>query len=328
LRREKRKAIIIALAIISFCIWYSAIQPGGNFLEVTFLDVGLGDSAFVRFPNGKPNFSFKKKSLIKRNTMEKKFFHNILIDGGPTTPEYDTGERVIAPFLRHKGIRKIDTVILTHPHNDHAGGLEFILKNFQVNQIIGIHDRDIPIPIHRELRAIAMEKHIDYRPGSPGSFSISSEYRTSQPAFYEIENLNPVDTNFADFSQSSINNNSMVLKIRFGQISFLFAGDIETQAEYAMLNSGADLQADILKAPHHGSNTSSSEGFLNAVNPVFAVISSGEQSRFNFPSEVVLNRYKRRGIKLLQTGKSGAITIVTDGQRVWVKTIIPGSPTF
>jgi competence protein ComEC len=90
-----------------------------------------------------------------------------------------------------------------------------------------------------------------------------------------------------------------------------------------MLNSGADIQADILKVPHHGSNTSSSEGFLNAVNPVLAVISSGEQSRFNFPSEVVLNRYKRHGTKLLQTSQSGAITIVTDGRRVWVKTIIP-----
>jgi competence protein ComEC len=299
--REKRKAIIIALTVISFCIWYSAIQPCRNFLEMTFLDVGLGDSAFVRFPNGK----------------------NILIDGGPTTPEYDTGERVIAPFLRHKGIRKIDTVILTHPHNDHAGGLEFILKNFQVNQIIGIHDRDIPIPIHNELRAIALEKHIDYQPGNPGSLSISAKRKVSPQNSYEIEILNPIDSNFTDFGQSSINNDSIVLKLRFGHISFLFAGDIETQAEYAMLNSGADIQADILKVPHHGSNTSSSEGFLNAVNPVLAVISSGEQSRFNFPSEVVLNRYKRHGTKLLQTSQSGAITIVTDGRRVWVKTIIP-----
>jgi len=290
LRKEKRKTIIIALAIISFCIWYSAIQPGGDFLEVTFLDVGLGDSAFVRFPDGK----------------------NILIDGGPTTPEYDTGERVIAPFLRHKGIRKIDTVILTHPHNDHAGGLEFILQNFQVNQIIGIHHRDIPIPIHHELRAIASEKQIDYQPGNLGSLSISDE----------IEILNPINTNFTDFSQSSLNNNSIVLKLRFGQVTFLFASDIETQAEYAMLNSGTDLQADILKVPHHGSNTSSSEAFLNAVNPTFALISSSERSRFNFPSEVVLNRYKRRGIKLSQTSKSGATTIRTDGRRVWVKTII------
>jgi len=294
--KEKRKTIVIALAIISFCIWYSAIEPSGDFLEVTFLDVGLGDSAFVRFPDGK----------------------NILIDGGPTTPEYDTGERVIAPFLRHKGIRKIDAVILTHPHNDHAGGLEFILQNFQVHQIIGIHHRDIPIPIHRELRAIAENKKIDYQPGNPGSvILISSELRS-----YEAKILNPIDTNFTDFSQSSLNNNSIVLKLQFGQISFLFASDIETQAEYAMLNSGTDLQADILKVPHHGSSTSSTEAFLNAVNPAFAVISSSERSRFNFPSEVVLNRYKRRGIKLLQTNESGAITIRTDGRRAWVKTII------
>ncbi|MBC8234649.1 DNA internalization-related competence protein ComEC/Rec2 [bacterium] len=301
LRKEKRKTIIIALAVISFCIWYSAIQPGGDFLEVTFLDVGLGDSAFVRFPDGK----------------------NILIDGGPTTPEYDTGERVIAPFLRHEGIRKIDTVILTHPHNDHAGGLEFILQNFQVNQIIGIHNQDIPIPIHRELRAIAENKKIDYQPGNPGSLSlISAEHKMSEPRSYGAKILNPIDTNFTDFSQSSLNNNSIVLKLQFGQISFLFASDIETQAEYAMLNSGIDIQAEILKVPHHGSSTSSSEAFLNAVNPAFAVISSSERSRFNFPSEVVLNRYKRRGIKLLQTNESGAITIRTDGRRVWVKTII------
>ncbi|HIE27178.1 TPA: DNA internalization-related competence protein ComEC/Rec2 [Candidatus Poribacteria bacterium] len=306
LRREKRKAIIIALAVISFCIWHSAIQPGGDLLEVTFLDVGLGDSAFVRFPDGK----------------------NILIDGGPSTPEYDTGERVIAPFLRHKGIRKIDAVILTHPHNDHAGGLAFILKNFQVNQIIGIHNRDIPIKIHRELRAIASEKQIDYQPGNLGSLSISAGHKISQSRFYEVEILNPIDTNFTDFSQSSINNNSIVLKLRFGQITFLFASDIEAQAEYAMLHSGVDLRADILKAPHHGSITSSSEAFLNAVNPAFAVISASELSRFNFPSKAVLRRYKRRGIKLLQTSKSGAITIVTDGRNMWIKTIIPSGPTF
>ncbi|MFQ6044637.1 MAG: ComEC/Rec2 family competence protein, partial [Candidatus Poribacteria bacterium] len=251
---------------------------------------------------------------------------NILIDGGPSTPGYDSGERVIAPFLRHKGIRKIDTVILSHPQNDHAGGLAFILKNFRVNRIIGVHHRDIPIPIHRKLRAIASEKRVDYQPGKPGS--ISAEDRTSEPHLYEVEILNPIDTNFTDFSQSSLNNNSIVLKLRFGRISFLFTGDIETPAEYAMLHSGADLQADILKAPHHGSVTSSSKAFLNAVNPVFAVISASERNRFNFPSEAVLRRYKQRGVKLLQTSKSGAITIVTDGRRVWVKTVIPDSLTF
>jgi len=294
-----KPCFIIALAVISLCVWYSAIQPSADLLEVTFLDVGLGDSAFIQFPDGK----------------------NILIDGGPTIPEYDTGERTIAPFLRHKGIRKIDTLILTHPHNDHAGGLEFILKNFQVNQIIGIHDRDIPIPIHHKLRKIALEKQIDYHPGNLGSLLTSTE-KMSQPRLYEAEILNPLNTDFTDFSQSSLNNNSIVLKLRFGQITFLFTGDIESPAEYAMLNSNFDLRANILKVPHHGSITSSSEAFLNAVNPAFAVISSSERSRFNFPSKIVLNRYKRRDTRLLQTSKFGAIKIFTDGRRVWVKTII------
>jgi competence protein ComEC len=119
---------------------------------------------------------------------------------------------------------------------------------------------------------------------------------------------------------TSGNNDSVVLRLVYGSASILLAGDIELAAEGSLVASGADLRADILKVPHHGSRTSSTEAFIKAVSPGYAVISVGERSRFGHPHAAVVDRYRARNVKLLQTGRDGMVTVETDGQAIEVRT--------
>jgi competence protein ComEC len=112
---------------------------------------------------------------------------------------------------------------------------------------------------------------------------------------------------------TSGNDDSVVLRLVYGSISILLAGDIEQSAEASLVQSGANLRADLMKVPHHGSRTSSTEAFVDAVNPRYAVISVGERSRFGHPHASVVNRYLMREVKLFQTGRDGMVTVETDG---------------
>ena len=119
---------------------------------------------------------------------------------------------------------------------------------------------------------------------------------------------------------TSGNDDSIVLRLVYGSISILLAGDIERNAEESLVASGVNLQADVLKAPHHGSRTSSTEAFVNAVNPGYAVISVGERSRFGHPHASVVERYKAHGVNLLQTGRNGMVTLESDGSTFDIRT--------
>jgi competence protein ComEC len=118
---------------------------------------------------------------------------------------------------------------------------------------------------------------------------------------------------------SSANNDSIVLRLVYGSVTILLAGDIERAAEEALVRSGVDLRADVLKVPHHGSKTSSTESFIDAVKPRFAVVSVGEGSRFGHPHREVVKRYLERKIDLLQTGRDGMITVESDGATIAVR---------
>ena len=119
---------------------------------------------------------------------------------------------------------------------------------------------------------------------------------------------------------TSANDDSVVLRLVYGSVAMLFAGDIERAAEESLVASGVDLRANVLKVPHHGSRTSSTEAFVNAVNPRYAVISVGERSRFGHPHAAVVERYRVRNIRLLQTGLQGTVTVATDGVSMEVST--------
>ncbi|MCK4738972.1 MAG: DNA internalization-related competence protein ComEC/Rec2 [Deltaproteobacteria bacterium] len=260
-------------------------------LKVTFLSIGQGDSALIELP-------YLEGDGVKR----------ILIDGGGFhSSTFDTGESVIGPFLWKKKIKKIDYVILSHAQRDHMGGLAFILENFSTSEFwwngLGTLDE-------RTLAEIEKSK-----------IKVRVLDASSEPVVIskvKIEILSPPENAKEEKRNLDLNETSLVLRLSYGKRSFLFTGDIgiDTEARLSKLN----ITSDVLKVPHHGSQTSSSEVFIKAVSPTIAVFSVGSANRFKFPKASVVKRYKDFGVKRFRTDISGAILISTDGIAIETET--------
>jgi competence protein ComEC len=247
-------------------------------MRAVFLDVGQGDASIVVLPD--------KKIM--------------LIDGGTKLP--DTGRRVIAPYLWSKGLKKIDYIVLSHPHPDHYGGLIYIMENFKVGQV-WLTGRTAYES--GDFFSTVSKKKIPYKILARGDFLESGKYR--------IYVLHPYIGFHADSPRgaySNQNSDSMVLKVEAAGSSILFTGDIEKEAEEDIVFLGQSLQSDVIKVPHHGSRTSISESFMEAVNPGLAVISAGRNNYFHHPHKSALDMYQGRGVKILRTDISGAVTII------------------
>lgn len=302
--KQRKVASLIALSLVAIWVWDSACHERGRLLEVITLDVGQGDAAIIRFPD--------------RRTM--------LIDGGiqrsyydekrQREVEYDVGERIIEPYLDAHGIRKLDLVMLTHPDIDHGGGLAYILQNFKVKQIIGIPDMQLDSQTHQRLRSIAKAQGIPY------SFPYKGQVELTPTATLNL--LHPIDAASTDLLDNDKNDDSLVMKLSYGEVDILFTGDIESKAETRLIASQQDLRSEIIKVPHHGSRTSSSARFLDAVQPRYAIFSLGQRNRFQFPHGDVVARYQERNCVQLRTDQLGAIMLKTDGRRCWFEyTAIP-----
>ena len=295
--RQWRIASLIGLSVAALWVWDAAFQEKGKLLEVTTLDVGQGDAAVVRFPDDRV----------------------VLIDGGIRRRyyderkegwvEYDMGKRVIEPYLDYRGIREIDMVVLTHPDLDHGGGLGYILENFRVGEVIGVSDMPLESPVHRRLHALVNMRNIPYR------FPYAGEIPFTPTATLEV--LHPIDADSVNLLDADTNDDSLVLKMSYEEIDVLFTGDIGEKAEARLVASGADLRSEILKVPHHGSRTSSTPKFLEAVQPGCAIFSLGQRNAYQLPHREVVDRYRARGTLMLRTDVSGAITIRTDGVGCW-----------
>lgn len=286
--------IILALLIISCFVWHRVYkvytQPSEKELVVTFLDVGQGDSILITTPSNK----------------------NILIDGG-TIPKdwstFDAGRYVVVPHLKKKGIKILDIVIATHPDIDHIGGLISVLKNFKVDTFLDAGIVSATQTYEELLRMIEKNK-INYRIADNDSIQIDPSIR--------MEVLSPV----SGIPQGDANNNSIVIKLEYGKISFLFTADIAECAEKIYVREyGEKLKSTVLKVAHHGGNSSSSDIFLKSVQPQFAVISCGRNNPFGHPSEEVLERLKSIGTGIYRTDEKGHITVKTDGKeyRIFVQ---------
>ncbi len=294
----KRGAIIGLVVVLALLVdagyWIARRHLNGD-LRVTYIDVGQGSSALLELPGG----------------------HTALIDGGGFSDNntFDMGARVLAPFLWRKKIRTIDTLVLSHPNSDHLNGLIFIARHFNVKTIW----------TNNETRATQGYKRLQ---------NIISQKQINLPDFQHLPRrqlINGVEFCFlyppADFLTQKAsqkwrrpNNNSLVVKVSFGDISFLFAGDIMAEAEQELVDlAGADLDCDVLLVPHHGSRTSSSQPFLSSAQPDVAVFSAGWKNRFRFPHPTVLAAYERIGCRIFRTDQNGAIMIKTDGNRLTVK---------
>lgn len=275
-----------AAAALLLLVPWGAIIPKepAPMLRITYLSVGQGESAFVELPDGR----------------------TMLIDGGGTNnPDFDIGERVVAPFLRTKNIKKIDYMVLSHAQQDHMGGLTFIARNFDVGEFWWNGEGELgrlgtALDKNRVLKRLVN--------------SSIGKLKTGGAAF---EFYNPSQAPLPDE-----NDNSLVFRISYGQRSFLFTGDITANAERQLLGKG--LGADVLKAPHHGSKYSSSVEFLHGVSPSTIVVSAGRRNSFGFPHEETLERYEEAGAEVLRTDTMGAVIIETDGQDLRKKGYLTG----
>ena len=231
-------------------------------------------------------------------------------DGVARRVGYDHGERTLDPFLCHEGVFRLDLLLLSHPDNDHGGGFAHILGEFGVERVLGIPHQDLSKSTHRILHEIVDAKGIPHALGYAGTVDLTSTAR--------LELLHPFDAASTDLHDADINNDSLVLKLTYGDVRILFTGDIGRKVELQLVESGEGSTAEIVKVPHHGSKTSSSAEFLDAVRPQYAIFSLGQRNRYRFPSKGVVERYSERGCRILRTDQLGAIRLRTDGQRCWV----------
>ena len=299
---RRRLAMVAALPVVILGVLIATFPFAPHLkhgaLEVTALDVGQGDSLFVVFPAG----------------------HTMLLDGGgtPGAEQYgemraglDIGEEVVSPYLWTRGMKRIDVVALTHAHQDHLGGLHAVLENFRVGALW--ISRDAVSPTLDELEELARAK----------SIPVIHEHIGEKFDWDGVKGqvLWPLVSD-ADEAGQPKNNDSLVIRLEFANETLLLPGDIERQAEHALVSSGVPLRADLLKVAHHGSKTSTTEEFLQQVAPRVAVISAGEANPYGHPHPDVLARLAAAGVRVLRTDRDGAVTVSTDGKSLGVRCFV------
>lgn len=283
---------------------FSAPNPDGR-LHVDFLDVGQGDSALVTFPNG--------KTLLIDGGGRMKYRARVNEEAEPFEPDIrGVGEAVVAEFLWHRGYSWIDHILATHAHADHLEGLTDVAKNFTIGSaVFGRAPLD-------DLQFAELADVLRRR-GTAVETIARGHLLTFGDVMIEV--LHPTASD--DAKALSENDNSVVLRIIYGNRAFLLTGDIERQAETDLINSIRTLSADLIKVPHHGSRTSSTQEFVDKVGAKHTIISVGRSSSFGHPHEDVVDRWKVSGAEVMTTGEKGTISVSTDGKDFKIKTFIP-----
>ncbi len=260
---------------------FSSDRAGGK-LRVDFLDVGQGDAALVTMPDGT----------------------TLLVDGGGNTTDATRriGETVVSEYLWWRGLSEVDYVLATHADADHIDGLNDVVKNFSVRSaLVARTPADDP----------EFAKFANTLRQTKTHLETIQEGDTIRFGEVEVSVLWPPAG-----GDTSTNDDSVVLRIQFGENSILMTGDIEKAAERSLLASQQQLKADVVKVPHHGSRTSSTDPFVLATKPAFAIVSVGRHSTFGHPHKEVVERWQANGATLLTTGNCGTITVVTDGKNL------------
>lgn len=243
-------------------------------LVVDYIDVGQADSILLR---------------NKDKTM--------LIDAGTN----EQGKNVVS-FLKEEGISKIDYLIGTHPHEDHIGGLDDVINNFEIGKIY-MPKRETTTKTFKDVLSAIKNKNLTI----------------TQPKKGEIIDLGQAKCEFMTepiIDDDNINLSSLILRVEFGNNSFLFMGDAEKQNEKTITWP----KTDVLKVGHHGSDTSSSKEFLEQVNPKYSIIMVGEGNTYKLPKQPIIDRIEKIGSKIYRTDKNGNIKIISDGNNLEIKT--------
>lgn len=279
------RVIILLLLICGILIvwfpFFAVSQVNAQYLTVRFFDVGQGDSIQVITPDG----------------------YEMLIDGGPSSA-------VLRELSNERSFfdKKIDVVIATHPDTDHVAGLVDVLERYEIGMFIETAvEHDAPAAVaYREAARLEKARLITAEAGQTIQLGASTTIRIFSP--------------YGDATHWESNSASVVVQVTYGDIDFMLTGDAPSSIENYMVNKyGSILKSEVLKLGHHGSNTSSSELFLKAVKPEFAVVSAGKNNRYGHPTEEVINRVLLHGAKVLNTAEQGTIVFESDGVDVWYR---------
>jgi competence protein ComEC len=273
-------ALLIVMAAVFVALWVSRPEEGK--LSITVMDVGQGDAILIEGPHG----------------------NRILVDGGPTAGAINEALGRNLPF----DDRRIDLVALTHAQTDHLGGLPEVIEQYDVGAVLNTPRTGDSLLYDSWL--VKLE-----RAGLPVTIADRGQ-RIDLGDGASLDVLAP-DEEDALLSTYDLNEASLVLRLTMGEVSFVLTGDLDEDGEEALLRSGADLSATVLKIGHHGSRSSTSPAFLAAVDPLVDVLSVGEANRFGHPTDDVLQRLE--GDLVLRTDVDGDVRIETDGERVWVE---------
>ncbi len=262
------------------------LAPDGR-LHISILSVGQSESILLTLPDGR----------------------NILVDGGGYLHDTgrDFGQRLLAPALGALGVSRIDTMISTHDHPDHVGGLTFVARHFNVKEFL-CTQKGLTAEYSQDVRSVLSELHIPVRRLVAGD-----EIRLSDSVTFKVLSPEASRVSSSDDDEKNVNEESLVSRLSYGSFSMLFTADAGFDAENRMLSGGRELKSTVLKVGHHGSRFSTSEEFLDRVRPELALISAGAGNRFGLPAVRTLDLLTARKIPLHRTDRDGTIELVSDG---------------
>lgn len=295
---KRLAAAVISGSFVLFISLSYAMPIMESNLKVLFIDIGQGDAIAIRFPNGRVG---------------------VIDGGGIKASEFDVGEHVLVPALLSSGIRRVDWLLLSHPHHDHYKGLAAVAEHFKP-EVLYTNGGDAP-----------QEEQADWeeflkRIEKSGLKTIAVNGTLSTKPAMEIKEgkarLEIFAVRSKDLKILDPNDASLIVRLLYGEHSFLFTGDLMEVGERLWLENKADFKSDILKIGHHGSNTSTTHDFLNAVDPSVAVITAGENNKYGFPNKEVIGRLESKSIKIYRTDLDGAVTVTTNGNALSIDTYV------